>query len=719
MGIARRTAAAGLIGATALGLVLVDALPAVTGQPASALAERTAGQVTPDIVGAGAATTIRIDGSGFRREDAVSFANCPASNPSAVYPIPFPSPGPGQDPGAVTFVDASTVLVTTPSIIPEGTCDIRVGALTLTDAVTFVEAPRRLEVHIRNDTGRPDSDMWVSAAYNCPLSAPSPPWPPGVDGCNTDGRTNPHYAWPGRGGSDPHRFWYEVYAGGEPMPAFAGVRLTDLPAVTGSPRTYALSVANIDSGVIYLSHGRAVNTGPSVDGRAPSYLTSPTRFDVIELTFHGSGASAGDSGAGRWTNRVYANITAVAGLGMLMDMTGFDNSVDARGPAPRPVGSRVSWAPGLGIYDVYRALAAAGADVTDRRVVVTSDGGPATPGNFLRFVSPSTNEGAGYADLGAGPESYLSWIERQGRPMTVVGLYTGAGPGSGTWFCYRADRFRADAPTVLRGSYGHRSRTEAISAAGDGCAGGSAGLDITTATSPTSGRPGPVTSRAVYMQDNSFLQGGELAAGNDLYNAIYRDFIVSFAYGFWGSLPGDAGWVTTSWDRGQAKAFSSAWPASPGIAAHPRWNAYAESIWRIGNAYGMPYSDTFDNAGRGNPLVSGTSIHTLRVTLRPDGSWDDSPTLLPATQRITARKGERFRTVRLSSVGLAAPVAYSVSPRLPTSRKRARDGIWFSRAQGSILGKPTRIAKRTTYVITGTAPDGGSATARVRLRVVR
>jgi hypothetical protein len=64
-------------------------------------------------------------------------------------------------------------------------------------------------------------------------------------------------------------------------------------------------------------------------------------------------------------------------------------------------------------------------------------------------------------------------------------------------------------------------------------------------------------------------------------------------------------------------------------------------------------------------------------------------------------------------------VAYSVSPRLPTSRKRARDGIWFSRAQGAILGKPTRIAKRTTYVITGTAPDGGSATARVRLRVVR
>lgn len=701
-----------VLGALVVGLVTTPVGPG-TAAPAAPMS------VTPQTVGANAATTVRIEGSGFRRNDAVALLNCPASNPGAVYPVPFPSPPPGGNPGSVTYVDGETLLVTTPSVIPAGVCDVRVGTVTLPDALTFAEAPARLRVEIRNDSGRPDSDVWVSVAYNCPLTAPSPPWPPGVDGCDTDGRRNPHYAWPARAGGDPHRFWYEVYAGLDPLPAFTGIRLTDLPPVAGEAHTYSLSVANIDSGVVYVSYGEAVNTGASIDGRAPSYLASPTRFDVFELTFHGSGRSAGDAGAGRWTTRVYANITAVAGLGILMDMSGFDNSVDARGPAPQRVGTGIRWSSDLGILDIQRTLAAAGADVTDPHVVVTRDGAPLTSDTFLRFVSPSTNGGAGYADLGAGAASYLAWIDAQRRPLTVVGLYTGAGAGQGTWFCYRAERFRADGPTVLRGTYGHATRAAAITAAQDSCRGGTPGLDVTTATSPTSSIPGPVTSRAVYMQDNAFLQGGSTAAGNDLYNAIYRDFIVSFAYGFWGSLPGDAGWITSSWDRGQARAFSAAWPGLSDARTHPRWNAYAESIWRLGNAYGMPYSDTFDNAGKGNPLVSGTSITALRVTMRPDGPWDERALLLPEKQRVTARKGVSFATTRLTPVGLAAPVTYSVSPRLPASRARARDGIWFSRQKGVIRGTPTRLAGRTTYVITATDADGSTARARVRLSVTR
>jgi len=708
----RGTLAGVVLGALVAGLASMAAGPG-TAAPAAPAA------VTPSTVGANAMTTVRITGAGFRRGDAVAILNCPLSNPGAVYPIPFPAPPPGGSPGSVTYVDGETLLLTTPSVIPAGECDIRIGAVTLADALTFVEAPARLRVEIRNDSGRPDADVWVSVAYNCPLTAPSPPWPPGVGGCDTDGRRNPHYAWPARTGSDPHRFWYEVYAGQDPLPAFTGIRLTDLPQVAGQDHTYSLSVANIDSGVVYVSYGEAVNAGPSIDERAPSYLTSPTRFDVFELTFHGSGQSAGDAGAGRWTTRVYANITAVAGLGILMDMSGFDNSVDARGPAPQRVGTGIRWSSDLGILDVQRTLAAAGADVTDTRVVVTRDGAPLTPDTFLRFVSPSTNGGAGYADLGLGSASYLTWIDEQRRPLTVIGLYTGAGVGQGTWFCYRAERFRADAPTVLRGSYDHPSRAAAVTAAQDSCRGGTPGLDITTATSPTSGTAGPVTSRAVYMQDNAFLQGGSAAAGNDLYNAIYRDFIVSFAYGFWGSLPGNEGWTTSSWDRGRATAFTAAWPGLADPRKHPRWNAYAESIWLLGNAYGMPYSDTFDNAGKGNPLVSGTSITTLRVTVRPDGPWSDRARLLPEKQRIAARKAVPFATTRLTPVGLTSPIAYTLTPRLPTSRKRAHDGIWFSRHHGVILGRPTRVMPRMTYIVTARGADARIATARIRLGVSR
>ena len=706
----------GAVIATAFALLLVTApAPANSASP-------TITSVAPSTVGANSATTVRVTGSGFTPDDRIFIRNCPASNPSAVYPVPFPSPGSGQQAGKVVFVDSSTVLVTMPTVIPEGICDVVVGDAVAPDALTFVAAPERLTVEIVNSSGRPDSEVWVSAAYNCPLAFSSPPWPPGVDGCDTDGRVNPHYSWPARGGSDPNRFWYEVYAGEEPLPAFTGRRLSDLPRVPDREHAYRLSVANIDSGVVYVSYGAAVNTGPVKDGRAPSYLDSPTRFDVFELTFHGSGHSAGDAGSGRWTNRVYANITAVAGLGILMDMSGWDNSEGPRGPRPARVGSGIRWSDGLGVHDVYRVLASAGADVKDPRVVVTTDGRPPGASNFLRFVSPSTNEGAGFADLGAGPDSYLRWVADQRRPLTVVGLYTGAGEGQGTWFCYQAERFHADGPTTLRGSHGFATRAAAADEARRDCAGGTAGPVITTATSPTSGAAGPVTSRAVYMQDNSFLVDGGIAAGNDLSNAVYRDFIVSFAYGFWGSIDGDAGWITTSWDAGQARAFRSAWP---GLGdAPPRWNSYAEAIWQVGNAYGMPYSDTFDNAGKGNPLVSGSSITTLRVTLRPDGSWESGAALLPAKQGVKARKGVRFATTPLTPVGLGADVTYpgvtySVSPRLPTSRKRAANGVWFIRSQGVIKGTPTRMAARTTYVVTARDDSGNEATARIRLRIGR
>ena len=662
--------------------------------------------VAPGKVGANAATTVVITGSGFRSDDKVTLSGCPAGNPDAVYPVPFPNPGPGNSGGSVTVVDSQHILLTTPTVIPAGSCDVNVGAATASDALTFIAAPERLTVEITNESGRPDNDVWVSVGYNCPI---------GVAGCNTDGRSNPDYDWPTTSsGSSPSRYWYEVYAGQSPLPAFTGRRLSDLPAVSGHPHTYAMSIANIDSGVVYVSYGAAVQTGASIIGRAPSYIASKVRFDVFELTFHGSGASAGSP---TWTNRVYANITAVAGLGILMDMAGYDNSRGVNGPAPQRVGSGIRWEPGLGIHDIYRTLASAGADVANPRLVVTTDGKPATPSTFLRFVSPSTNEGVGYADVGAGADSYLRWLGAQAHDMTIVGLYTGAGPGQGSWFCYRASKFRADTATTLSGSYGFPSKAAASESAKADCVGGTRGLDVTTATTPTSGIPGPVTSQAVYMQDNRFLQGGAVAAGNDLYNAIYRDFIVSFAYGYWGSLPGEAGWITTSWSEGQAPAFSSAWPNLLRPQVYPRWNAYAEAIWSVGNAYGMPYSDTFNNGGKGNPLVSGSSIHSLRVTLRPDGTWSDTPRLLPARQRVIAHPRTRFTSTPLQAVGFSTPTTFAIAPSLPNTKRHAVNGVWFDSRGGVLRGTPKRVAKPATYTITARDRAGSTATARVRLLI--
>ncbi|MFM7598226.1 MAG: hypothetical protein ACKO70_07625, partial [Actinomycetota bacterium] len=342
----------------ALGVAFVTLLIAGLTPTAVSATPRAPLTIQPSSVGANAETVVRIAGSGFKASDKVTISGCPDSNPGAVYPVPFPNPGQGQSAGKVEVIDSSTLLLTTPTVIPPGTCDVSIGDSVARDALTFVAAPERLEVEIVNASGRPDTDVWISAGYNCPLSTPSPPYPPGTGGCDTDGLSNPDYSWPpGAKSVNPNRYWYEVYAGKSPLPAFTGVRLSDLPGVAGK-RT--ISVANIDSGVVYVSYGAPVQTGASKNGRAPSYISSKTRFDVFELTFHGSGTSAGNAGAGRWTNQVYANITAVAGLGILMDMSGWDNSYGASGPKPQRIGSGIAWESGLGIRDMLRVLEAAG-----------------------------------------------------------------------------------------------------------------------------------------------------------------------------------------------------------------------------------------------------------------------------------------------------------------------------------------------------------------------
>jgi hypothetical protein len=548
--------------------------------------------VTPSIIGSASATTILVRGTGFAAGQTVQLSGCPVTNPLAVYPV-----------SQFQVVDSTTMLVTTPSIIPAGTCTLTVGGASLAQAVTFSDAPKRLTVQITNNTLVSDENMWITLGYNCPL---------GVSGCDVDGRINPHYNWPATAtGSNANRYWYEVYSDDSALPAFTGIRFSELTPVAGRAHTREFEVANIDSGVVYIAQNQPVNTGASPVDRAPSYVTSKTRFDVFELTFHGSGE-------GVKASPVYANITAVAGVSMLLSLSGWDNSMGAQGPAPRQIGTGVSWQQGVTTDDIVSTLRTVGVNVDDTAVVVTTDGKSYQPSTFLRIVSPSTNGGSGYARLGGSTRSYLAWLTRQNKQFTIVGLYSGAGAGSGTWYCYRSSTFNRRTPTQLTGSYGYATRAAARTAAKNGCVasgGATVGPIITTATSPMSGKSGPVTSAAVYMQDNRYLQGGAIATGNDLTNAVYRDFIVSFAYGYWGSRTGAAGWTTLSWGtaKGSTPAFSKGWPTFKQGVTFPRWNVYAESIWKYTNAYGMPYSDTFGNGGRGNPLVSGPAISTLRL----------------------------------------------------------------------------------------------------------
>lgn len=638
-----RLAVSGLAaGALAAGLLSAVAAPAAADGGLS---------LSPSAVGQNSSTVIQVTGSGFGTAanpsvTAVNISGCPATNPGANYPVPFVDAPAGKQ-GSVSVVNDTTLLLTTPAIIPAGVCDIAVtttsGTLSLADGLTFQNAPERLTIQLTNNSGvYADSDVWVTLGYTCSNQSP----PPGAGDCSTDGDTDPNYAWP-KGGPNPlNRWFYEAYNGGAPLPAFTGVQLSSLQPVAGQPRTYSFEIANIDSGVVYLSYGQAVNTGADEAGRAPSYITNTTRFDVFELTFHGSGASADDQA---FSNQVYANITAVSGLGILMGMTGTDNSYGT----PQVVGAPIEW--GTTLYGIYSQMQSEGADVTNQEVVKTSNSQDASGSNFLRFISPSTNTGVGYADFGSGTESYLQWLDGASQPMTIVDQYTGqVGPGSATWFCYQG-RFQYDDTTTLSGGWGFASQADAVAAAQNGCSGGTPGPDMQTT----------VTSQDIYMQPSEgFTLVDYTSQGNDIFSAIYRNFIVSFAYGYWGSQAGESGapdpgfntayWLNRPGTPAQP-AFGAAWSGQGVTTDDPRWNAYAAAIWNISNVYGMPYSDTFDNAGKGNPQVTGPNVYNLSVVLNPDGQWGS--TSLTSELAINGERVVRKGRHSIRIVGVAAGFA--------------------------------------------------------------
>jgi large repetitive protein len=106
--------------------------------------------------------------------------------------------------------------------------------------------------------------------------------------------------------------------------------------------------------------------------------------------------------------------------------------------------------------------------------------------------------------------------------------------------------------------------------------------------------------------------------------------------------------------------------------------------------------------------ADGTSTASSSLTL----SVAATP-LTPALQTVTATAGTAIQpTVAYLATGLTAPVAYSVSPTLPT-------GLVLSSASGIISGTPRVSAPATDHTVTATDANGVTTTGTVGITVAK
>lgn len=120
----------------------------------------------------------------------------------------------------------------------------------------------------------------------------------------------------------------------------------------------------------------------------------------------------------------------------------------------------------------------------------------------------------------------------------------------------------------------------------------------------------------------NYTVGGHSPAPNDVYEAMFRDLVSGFDWGYWNGKYGNddlawctnpepAGWCPTGWDR---PPFAKARRGSDPFAAY---NQYAAVIDQLTNAYGFPYSDT---GSKNHVLLFLAGADTLRITILGDGS---------------------------------------------------------------------------------------------------
>jgi hypothetical protein len=183
----------------------------------------------------------------------------------------------------------------------------------------------------------------------------------------------------------------------------------------------------------------------------------------------------------------------------------------------------------------------------------------------------------------------------------------------------------------------------------------------------------------------------ELAAPDDVYNSIYRDFVTAFTYGYWGGRYGDSNagfWGSIAPPKapeGGQPAFEQARAGKDSFLAY---NLYSKVMFEYSDNYNIPYGEDYGSGApsRPSPLLDVPTGGTWRMTIQSDGTTDSCPSSgftpgpPPSTTTTTTPSGSTSTTgpTTTAATSTTAPGRSSTtSPTtttLPNETSRSGDG---------------------------------------------
>ncbi len=632
-------------------------------------------------------------GSGLNTATAVTFAYCPADNPTATYPALNLKPA----------ANGSSISFQVPNV-PASSCAV------------VITLPKK--------GSRP-------AGYTVASVPPSggftflPPYQGAIPVTVTNSATS------GIADGDLYLSVMADVSGGGAVGGITGVNgstltsaaFTSLPGYDAATHSATLTLTPpVESGNLYFSNA-------SLTGAPPDPATSTIRYGFAEFTYDASGLDV--------------DFTMIDQVGVTMSQVLKDQSQSAIPGSYRDTGCLV---------DIVNGLSLTGVDMSPYvfdQATGTNTGGvmkytgtlptstPA-PGTWtlddLNDVSDGGSTWIGLVGASKYPTPYPSvetYATSVTGPLTVqdsVGVTSTKkdpqyGNGAFDYTATLSGGVWTLAGTVSGGQPGPTLRVEQAGLYGPGTRGGT-GYGLY-------GQDGPFN---VQLPGKAWLgwSNGSALTGTGwttVTKTIYRDFIAAFSYGYWGSAYGnDTGASGVNFTRNPlTDAYAAAQPTYPTKTGQYAWNVYDDVIRAASNSdyslpapgapkpsgvYAMPYSDTFVPSDL-SPNQQQAFAYYWDLTLG-DPATCHGPTavqarLAPTPQTVKVDVGTPITTAVLAEFGFTGPVTYSISPVLPS-------GLSLDTETGVISGTPVATLSQTAFTITGS--DGTtSALARVNLAV--
>lgn len=679
---------------------------------------------------------VTITGAGLDTATAVNFAFCPSTNPTALNPAVIVSRTQGG--GSLSVQVPNVPISTNPPCAVEA---VLPSAGSRPAGYTVASVPK----------AKPGGGFTGGFSFEAPYQGPI-----------TFTVGNPHNTPPplskaapaprsGVTDADLHVCLVGTPSGPNVAPSFPNVNVktltctafTDLPAYSSTTHTATFTIsAVLASGVIYFAD-------QDISGNAPDARTSKARFGIFELTYD--------------TGGVHSDMTLIDQVGFTMSSEYYPNPSLSKEPfkgSYRDTGCLV---------DIVNQVSLTGATMisttTTPGVMKYSGAAPTTTPTPGTWKASDLGPGTGWIGLIGASKLTTAYPSVQTYTSSVTGPlsitdHLGNDPSFSGDFAYTATLSGGVwtlTGTIKNGTLpGPAIQVEAAGLYGPGTHGGT-GYGVYGQDGPFNVQlPGASTwlgwgSGAQVTPVQPAPPADPLPDYTNLVKTIYRDFVVGFAYGYWGSSKVTGGGSATGPNAVNftqdpiGNAYQAAQPAYPkgtGASSQYAWNVYDDVIRSLSNkdgatgplgkpsgAYGMPYSDTFVPSAL-SPEGGQANIYAWTITLGDPAGCDTQATLTPPRQTVQSVLGRPVvplkagtlgagsglsEMVEYTATGFSGPVTYTLT-HLDGSPVLLPAGLSFHRSTGVISGTPKASMAPVPLVVTGT--DGvTSATARLTFGV--